>query len=66
MRPLRGFARARPVKADQILSEETVDGGTVELVECTRPDYLNTVWGLAKYGPRTGATTGGVASLERP
>ncbi len=42
---------------DQILAEETVDGGTADLVQWTLTDHLNTVRDNAKYDPATDATT---------
>ncbi len=42
---------------DQILAEETVDGGTADLVQWTLTDHLNTVRDIAKYDPQTDSTT---------
>jgi RHS repeat-associated protein len=42
---------------DQILAEETVDGGTADLVQWTLTDHLNTVRDIAKYDPDDDMTT---------
>ena len=42
---------------DQILAEETVDGGTDDLIQWALADYLNTTRDIAKYDPGTDMTT---------
>jgi len=53
--PVGKTSRACPIRA--ILAEETVDGGTADLVQWTLTDHLNTVRDIAKYDPDDDMTT---------